>query len=194
MNDASFDFSTTHQASRVAWFQVGIDEHRLTGANFPFHPLLACAADSLGRVGTLDVQAVQLLVPLQTAGAPTLISSVPNWFNICDPAARIGVRVTLDSGEDPVMPQVADELAELVSTLARAPFEIEPFFADSAHVQLQPEVTDGFWLGEGRHPVSFDAIAPDWTLDSIAWIANLFAESCRRIGVKTSVLINVGRR
>jgi hypothetical protein len=193
MNDASFDPSG-NGAGRIAWFQVGVDEQALTGSSFPFHPLLACAGDSLGRVGELELEAVQLLVPLQAAGASAPLSSVPNWFNVCNPSSRVGMRVTLDSGEDPVMPQIANELTELVSKMARDPFDVEPSSTETEHVELQPEVTDGFWLGEGRHPVTFETVAPDWTLDSIAWTANLFAESCRRIGVETSVLINVGKR
>lgn len=192
MNDASFDLPASTPQARIAWFQVGVDEHTVDRASFPFHPLLTCGCDVLGRIGELTVRAAQFLVPLQIGGTPATISSVPNWFNACDPASRVGIRVTLDSGEDPVLPQVGADVAELASKIARAPFTIAPA-ADTAHVQLLPEVTDGFWLGDGRHPVTFDVVAPDWSADSIAWTANLLAESCRRVGVKTSVLINIDR-
>lgn len=193
MNDASFDLPAGDRATRIAWFQVGVDAHTVDGESFPFHPLLACAGDVLSRVGQLEMEGAQFLVPLQIGGAPAAISSVPNWFNVCDPASRVAMRATLDSGEDPIIPQVKDEVAELASKIAREPFAVTPTSTEARHVQLRPEVTDGFWLGEGRHPITFDAIAPDWSPDSIAWTANLLAESCRRIGVKTSILINISK-
>jgi len=192
MNDASFGLSTRNPQARLAWFQVGVDERTVDGASFPFHPLLTCGCDALGRIGEITVRAAQFLVPLQMSGSPAMISSVPNWFNACDPSARVAMRVTLDSGEDPVLPQVAVDVAELAAKITREPFAIAPAVG-TAHVQLHPEVTDGFWLGEGRHPVTFETVAPDWSADSIAWTANLLTESCRRVGVKTSVLINIDR-
>ncbi|QYN34444.1 hypothetical protein K1T35_39565 [Pseudonocardia sp. DSM 110487] len=190
MNDASFDLSASNP--RIAWFQVGLDERTVDGASFPFYSLLACGCDVLGRIGEITVRAAQFLVPVQMGGTPAAISSVPNWFNACDPAARVSMRVTLDSGEDPVLPQVAVNVAELASRIAREPFAIAPA-AGTTHVRLLPEVTDGFWLGDSRHPVTFDTVAPDWSADSIAWTANLLTESCRRVGVKTSILINIDR-
>jgi hypothetical protein len=192
MNDASFDLTVISPRARIGWFQVGLDESTVNGATFPFHPLLTCGYEVLGRVGEITVQGAQFLVPLQIGGIPATISSVPNWFNACDPAARVKMRATLDSGEDTVLSQVAADVAELASEIAREPFAIAPAADGTAHVQLVPEVTDGFWLGEGRHPITFDTIAPDRSPDSIAWTANILTESCRRVGVKTSILVNIG--
>jgi hypothetical protein len=191
MNDASFDTFSTDEQARVGWFQVGIEDAEPIRSGLPFHPLVACATDTLRRVGDLEIGAIQFLVPLQIAGTTVATSSVPNWFNACDPGSRVGVRVTLDSGEDPIMSQVAGDLAEVATTTARAPFEVARSSAEAEHVTLRPEVTDGFWLGEGRHPVTFDAVAPDWSPDSIAWTAHLLAEACYRVGVRTSILINI---
>lgn len=192
MNDAGLDVvGEVHGATRVAWFQVGIDEQLLSGSPFPFHPLLSCAADSVERAGRLDLDGVQLQVPLQDAGAPVMRSSTPNWFNLSDPASRTSMRVTVDSGEDPVLPRVAAQLSELVTTMTPEPFSLEPGNRQE-HVQLLPEVTD-FWMGEGRHPVTFDVVAPDWTLDSVAYTAGLFAEACRHIRIRTSILISISR-
>ena len=193
MNDATLDLPVSSPRARIAWFQVGVDERTVDGASFPFHPLLTCAGDVLDRVGDVVVEAAQFLVPLQIGGTPPTISSVPNWFNMCNPATSVGVRVTVDSGEDPVLPQVAADVAALASTMAREPFRVAPTAIGTTPVQLLPEATDGFWLGEGRHPVTFDAVAPEWSLDSIAWTANILAESCRRTGMKTSILISIDR-
>ncbi|OZM79342.1 hypothetical protein [Pseudonocardia sp. MH-G8] len=193
MNDAGFDVAgETTDAGRVAWFQVGTGEDELSGVAFPFHPLLTCAVDSVARVGQLGLDGVQFLVPVQYAGAPAFRSAVPNWFNLCDPASRTRLRVTVDSGEDAVLPRVAAKLSELVTLMAPERFAVEPGLRQE-HVQLLPEATE-FWMGEGRHPVTFDTVAPDWTLDSIAYTADLFAEACRRIEIRTSVQINIGRR
>jgi hypothetical protein len=151
MNDASFSLSASSPRDRIAWFQVGLDETTVDGSAFPFHPLLTCGCEVLGRVGDSTVQGVQFLVPLQIGGAPATISSVPNWFKACDPATRVTMRATPDSGEDPVLPRVAADVAAVASEIAREPFTITPAAAGAAHVQLFPEVTDGFWLGEGRH-------------------------------------------
>src|SRR6266480_1733594 len=149
MNDASFDLPVSSPRARIEWFQVGVDERTVDGASFPFHPLLTCGVDVLGRIGEVVVEAAQFLVPLQLGGTPPTISSVPNWFNTGNPATSVRVRVTVDSGEDPVLPQVAAEVAALASTVARGPFAVTPTAAGIAHVQLLPEATDGFWLGEG---------------------------------------------
>ena len=49
-------------------------------------------------------------------------------------------------------------------------------------MQLRREVSDHFWLVEGRNLIIFDEVAANWSLNSIAWTSNPVAESNRRIG------------
>jgi hypothetical protein len=47
------------------------------------------------------------------------------------------------------------------------------------------------WRGKGRHPATFTAPAPEWTLDAAAWFAALVGDAGRHTGVRTTVLASV---
>jgi len=111
MNDAGRDHPlAAPEASLVAWFQVGVEP--VSGDRpLPVQPFLRCAGDAAARIGTLRLQAVQVLLPVQGldtssrpeyARMPSLLTV--GWFGDCDPQSRTPVRVTLDSGQAPSIP------------------------------------------------------------------------------------------
>lgn len=112
MNDAGQDHPLADPAaSLVAWFQVAVDAVA-DDQPLPVQPFLRCAGDVAARIGDLDLQAVQVLLPVQAFDVPSRRAGVPSlptagWFEGGDRHSRTSVRVTLDSGQAPSLPAVA---------------------------------------------------------------------------------------
>jgi len=190
MNDAGQDWDTA--ATRVAWFQVGAHEPKDADRPLPVQPLLVCAADTLGRVGSLALSAVSMLLPLG-AGGPSVAHLVSglNWYSASDPAARTAVHLTIEPGEvDAVRPVAADVVAA-AQRIDTGPFAVNAVLPGSPGVVPDPAVVDDLWLGAGRHPVTLACSVPEWSPDSVGWIVGLIAAVCTAAGVRTSVLVSV---
>lgn len=191
MNDAGQDWEPEGGPMRVAWFQVGTGDSAPGGV--PVAPILACARDTVARIGQLDLAAVQMVLPVQTAGPATeqLLSGL-NWFAAADPAARSTVHVTVDSGDDVAHRAAPDVLAGVRHEWTR-PFHVDAV-SEASPVDPRPAVVDDLWMGTTRHPVTFDCSVPEWTLDAVGWLGALFVEGCRQAGVRTTVLLSVAPR
>src|SRR5215831_16917131 len=112
MNDAEAGPGSGPRPSRVAWFQVVLTGPA-PGKLLPVQAFLACASDVIARLGTLRLEAVQLLLPERDApvgGQPASPSGMRvarplldalSWFADSDPRLQARVRVTLDGGPDP---------------------------------------------------------------------------------------------
>jgi hypothetical protein len=95
MNDAGQDPGPTSSSSRVAWFQVSLAEPVPPGRPLPVQAFLSCAGDVVARLGTLDLQAAQVLLPVHSlaasvdqssgAGAVGTLIQDAGWFVDCDP-------------------------------------------------------------------------------------------------------------
>jgi hypothetical protein len=191
MNDAGQDWEPGEGPARVAWFQVGTTDP--TRRVVPVAPILACVRDTVARIGELDLAAVQMVLPVQTAGPATeqLLSGL-NWFATADPAARTAVRVTLDSGDAAAHRAAFDVLAAVRQDWT-GPFRVDEV-SEAAPVDPQPPVVDDLWMGTTRNPVTFDCSVPEWTLDATGWLVALFVEGCRQAGIRTTVLMSVAPR
>ncbi len=66
MNDAGQGWDS--DGVRVAWFQVGVPEPGDGDRPLPVQPMLVRAGDTLRRIGTLDLTAVSILLPLASGG------------------------------------------------------------------------------------------------------------------------------
>ncbi len=193
MHDAGQDW-TEPDAARIAWFQVGAPEPAQIDAPLPVQPVMACVGDTLGRVGRVDLSAVQLLLPVHAAGPATahLVSGL-GWFGASDPAARVPVHLTLDGGEDDVVRPAAGDLLAALRRTRTGPFDVDAVLPAVPPVAPEPAVVGDLWLGAGRHPVTFACAVPEWSFDALGWLVALFAEACRAVGVRTPVLVSVGR-
>lgn len=189
MNDAGEDRGAGDAPTRVAWVQVGTTDPAPHAV--PVQPVLACLRDTVARIGGLDLSAVQVLLPVQTAGPSTeqLLAGL-NWFVDADPAASTAVRLTLDSGDGAARWMAADVLA-VVQQEWTGPFRVEDVSGELPHVAPEPPVVDDLWMGTDRHPVTFRCAVPEWSLDAVGWLAALFVEGCRQAGVRTTVLLGV---
>ncbi|ROO87595.1 hypothetical protein EDD29_5210 [Actinocorallia herbida] len=71
MNDAGLGTDSASQIPRVAWFQVQVTQPVSSDQPLPTQAFPACIDDVMGRLGTLNLQAVQLLLPEGRPGGPT---------------------------------------------------------------------------------------------------------------------------
>ena len=117
MNDAQQDLVSGSQPSCRTWFHVSLIDPIPAGRPLPVQAFLACAGDVVARIGTLRLQAVQVLLPVESlnpsAGASSHLNAVmtliqdSGWFADCNPHLSTWVRVTLDSGQDSSIRSVA---------------------------------------------------------------------------------------
>lgn len=196
MNDAGQDWAGSAH-TRLAWFQVGLPHDR-EGASrqLPLQPLARCSWDALSRIGDVESDAVQFLVPLQLAGpsAGRLESSL-NPFNTSDPAARTAATVTVDTGSDDVGRRRVDVLLDGMRAFHTGPFRVTGPGRETPTIDVpQPPLVETMWMGSSRHPVEFDADLPEWTPDALGWLALLVAEGARRAGIATTALVSISRR
>ncbi|MGA6161654.1 hypothetical protein [Amycolatopsis magusensis] len=167
----------------AGWFQVGVEPRP---GPLPVQPFLRCAGDVMARLGTLELTAVQVLLPPHDA-VPGLSSvSTAAWFGGTGP--RTPVRVTLDSGQDPSIPAVAARLRDRMA-------DQDVFACESAGVSPEPSPPfhDSFWNGPPRHSASFHGTLAEWSADAIGWLGGYAAGLCADAGVPVPVLLTVSR-
>ncbi|KWW97422.1 hypothetical protein TH66_17310 [Carbonactinospora thermoautotrophica] len=201
MNDAGRDHPlAAPEASLVAWFQVGV-EPVFDDRPLPVQPFLRCAGDAVARIGSLMLQAVQVLLPVQGldtssrpeyARMPSLLTA--GWFGDCDPQSRTPVRVTLDSGQAPSIPSAAPQMRELMSRLDQDVFVCESHsLADHDPLTMKPPFDDSFWNGPSLHRATFHGTLAEWSLDALGWLGGFLADLSARQGVTTPLLFTASR-
>jgi hypothetical protein len=189
-------------ASRVAFFQVVLTEPSL-GRLLPVQPFLACVSDVMARLGTLRLEAVQVLLPERGADeearlaspsgmrvARTLLDS-GNWFAGCDPRLRVPVRVTLDGGPDPSIRTAAPAIMRWVREVRQDVFACDSLaLADDDHLILRPIPFDSGIL---RHRITFRGTLAEWSLGALGWLAGFLADGASRHGFSGGLILTAGR-
>ena len=201
MNDAGEDHPlAAAEASLVAWFQVGVEP--VSGDRpLPMQPFMRCAGDAAARIGTLRLQAVQVLLPVQgldtssrpeCALMPSLLTA--GWFGGCDSRSRTPVRVTLDSGQAPSIPSAAPQLWEWMSRLDQDVFVCESYsLVEHDPLTTRPPFDDTFWNGPSLHRATFHGTLAEWSLDALGWLGGFLADLSARHRVTTPLLFTVSR-
>jgi hypothetical protein len=204
MNDAGQDPGAGSQSSRIAWFQVSLIEPVPAGRPLPVQAFLSCAGDVAARIGTLRLQAVQLLLPVQSLGASAAASPSMSavmtlvqdsgWFADCDPHLRTQVRVTLDGGQDRSIRSAAPQMLPWMQAIKQDVFLCDSFsLADDDHVVLEPPFVDELWLGPAQHRATFRGTLTEWSLDAVGWLAAFLGDASSRHGVSTPLLLTTTR-
>ncbi|WP_210189277.1 hypothetical protein [Saccharomonospora piscinae] len=203
MNDAGHEHPFADDTSLVTWFQVGLE---LAGADrplttLPTQPFLRCATEATQRLGTLNLSAVQLLLPVRDLAAvlapepalsPSLLTA--GWFTPGDPRERATVRITLDSGRVPAVPAVAATLREQLDRADQDVFRCgEHSRGDHDPLTTRPPLSDQFWEGPPGHRVTFAGTLSEWSPDALGWLGGFLAELCARNGITTPVLLTASR-
>jgi hypothetical protein len=203
MNDAGASPGTGPQPQRVAFFQV-----TLTGPApdevLPTQPFLSCAGDAVARLGTLRLEAVQVLLPgkeAPTSGDLASPSSMRiarplldtrNWFGDCDPQLRTPIRVTLDGGPDPSVRAAALAIAQWTQEVHQDIFTCSSFsLADDDHLVLQP--TPLHEPATSPHRATFHGTLTEWSLGALGWLAAFLTDISSRNGVHTPLMLTADR-
>jgi hypothetical protein len=206
MNDAEAGPEPGPGPARVAWFQVALTEPGAAGQPLPVQAFLSCAGDVVARLGTLRLQAVQVLLPGQEpgtggeAGSPSGIRVAEpllralNWFADCDPGQRVPARVTLDGGPDPAVRDAAAAILRSVREVRQDVFACDSFStADADHLVLRPTALHGAGPGGAHHQVTFAGTLAEWSLDALGWLAAFLADQGSRYGVHDPLMLTAGR-
>jgi hypothetical protein len=204
MHEAEAGPAPRSEPAPVASFQVGLTGPAAAGT-LPVQPFLACAGAVVARLGTLRLQAVQVLLPERDAPGRGVLASRSglrvawplldsrNWFADCDPRRRASVRVTLD-GPDPSIRAAAPAILQRIREIRQDVFLCESLsLADDDHLVLPPTPLD-----EGpppeipHHRVTFHGTLAEWSLDAVGWLAAFLADVSSRQRVRTRLVLAVG--
>ncbi|CAM3424125.1 hypothetical protein KIPE111705_07875 [Kibdelosporangium persicum] len=196
MNDAGWHHRLAGlDSGLVSWFQV---EANAVAADrpLPVQPFLRCAVDATARAGTVNLSAVQVLLPVQglDASSRPAYARVPSlataqWFAERDAESAVPVQVSANSGQDPSVPAVAEHLMDLLGR--QDVFVCESFGV--AGEALAPPFDDGFWNGPPAHGVVLRGELAEWSCDAIGWLAEVVADSASQLGVRSPLLVTVTR-
>jgi hypothetical protein len=204
MNDAWQGQGSDSQPSRIASFQVSLIEPVPAGRPLPVQAFLSCAGDVVARIGTLRLQAVQVLLPVQSldasAGASSRVNAVmtlvqdAGWFADCDPHLRTEVRVTLAGGQDSAIRSAAPEMLQSMQGFKQDVFSCDSFsLTDDDDMVLKPAVIDELWLGPAHHWATFRGTLAEWSMDALGWLAAFLADASSRHGVSTPLMLRASR-
>ena len=170
----------------------------------PVQAFLACAGDVVARIGTLDLQAVQVLLPVpiraESAGSSSLrldalgsLLSANGWFVAGNPQARTPVQVTVAGGQDPSIHSAAPEVFRWTREIKQDVFSCESFsLAHDDAVVVGPNV-DRLWPGPGHHRATFRGTLAEWSLDALGWLTAFLADTSSRYGIITPVMLTATR-
>lgn len=205
MNDAKAGPAFGSQPQRVAFFQVVLTGP-VPGKLLPVQPFLVCAGDVVARLGTLRLEAVQVLLPERDApdggraASPSgmrvawpLLNGC-NWFADRDLRLRAPVRVTLDGGPDPSARVTAPAIAQWVQEIRQDVFVCDSFsLADDDHLVLRPIPFEEERSAAAHHRVTFRGTLAEWSLDALGWLAAFLADGSSRQGISTPLLFTADR-
>lgn len=203
MNDAEQELRGEVRRNRIAWFQVDLTE--VASLVLPTQPFLACVGDVVARIGALQLEAVQILLPLQalgkTGGATTqlgaggTLAQTAGWFTDRDPHSRAKVRVALEGGQIPTIGEVAPDVFRWTREFKQDIFLCDSFsLGHDDALTFEPAIREELWVGPAaRHSVTFFGTLTEWSLDALAWTAAFLTEGCHRLGVGTPLLLTAGR-
>jgi hypothetical protein len=200
MNDAGWNHPLAAPgADLVAWFQVDAsapaDDRPL-----PVQPFLRCAEDATARAGTLQLAAVQVLMPVQGldpssrpryAPVPAMLTAA--WFAERDPRSRTPVEVNINSGRDPSIPAVAEQLTHHLARLDQDVFIPRFHGVAGRDAVLPPPFDDRLWNGPPQHGVLLRGELAEWSCDAIGWLAEAVADAVAQFGVRSPLLLTVTR-
>jgi hypothetical protein len=205
MNDAGAGPGSGPQPQRVAWFQVVLTAPA-PGGILPVQPLLTCAGDVVARLGTLRLDAVQLLLPERDPPAEGKPASPPgmrvawplldtlNWFADSDARLRAPVRVTLDGGPDRSVQEAAPAILQRMQEIRQDIFVCDSISLENDdHLVLRPVPFEEGRPGEPHHRVTFRSTLAEWSLEALGWVAAFLGDVSSRHGIRSPLLLTADR-
>lgn len=204
MNDAGQDSEADIRRgmTRRLWFQVPLVGSVEDDRALPIQPFLSCIGDVAARLGTLDLHALQLLVPVHSriatdrphAGARAVgeLIGAAGWFDDTDPQSARRVQLTMDTGQAPAIVPAAPRIPPWMLQWKQSVFLCDSTLAeDDAAEGLWPHIADHLWKGPGHHRTTLYGTLREWSLDGLGWLAAFAAEAAWQNGVRTPLRLTV---
>jgi hypothetical protein len=198
MNDAGQEPNDGMQSLRV-WFQVGLPVPPHADQLLPIQAFLACAGDVVERMGTMRLQGVQLLLPLDylpTAPSSDAVGDLlgsMGWFADPNSQLRTRVRATIGSGHNPAIHAAAPGMLQWMQRIRQYVFTCNSYSLEDEAAVLQPVVPNVLWPEPGLHQAAFYGDLVEWSLDGLGWLAAFLASASSHQGINTSVMLTVTR-
>lgn len=196
MNDAGQNPDSEAQGTHRIWFQVSVSDPLPADQPLPVQPFLACADDVVARMGTLRLDAIQVLLPVQSinkAADEYAVLTDAGWFSDCNPHLRTRVRATLDGGQNPSIRSVAPGMVQWMQERKQDVFTCDACsLTDDAEI-LTPIFGDQLWLGPSQHRATFYGSLVEWSMDAIGWLAAFLANASTQHEVSTALVLTVSR-
>ncbi len=200
MNEADVSPSSELPPSCAAYFQVTLTNLMADSRLLPVQPFLACAGDTVRRIGTLDLQAVQVHLPVEMlhaqAGAVSRKGAVgtlildAGWFADVPPDSKVRVQVTLHGGPNLTIRSAAPELFRWMQPFTQEVFVCDSFsVSDDEALVLEPTGQFPAWWEPGPYQATFRGTLIEWSLDAIGWLAAFLAEASHQSGVSTPLML-----
>ncbi len=191
------------QRPYAVWVQATIPQLIPPDHPLPLHPFLSCIGDVIARVGTLNLDAIQVLLPMQSidrvVDAPlrmnslsTSISSV-GWFFDCSPHSITRVQVVLDGGQNPTIHSIASKMFQWLQKIKQNVFVCNSFSLTNDTSVIKPTFIDHLWIGPPQYPVTFYGTLTEWSLDALGWLATFLAAASFEFGVTTPMLLTLSQ-
>ncbi|ALG08304.1 hypothetical protein [Kibdelosporangium phytohabitans] len=198
MNDAGWGHPLgTDDTNLVSWFQVEAsavaDDRPL-----PVQPFLRCAVDATALAGALTLSALQVLLPVQglfdsqrPAYAPVPATRTGPWFAGRAPRSRTSVAIGLNSGQDPAIPAIADNLADYLGSAGQDVFTYRSHDFAVPDTMPGPPFGDHLWNGPPGNGVVVYGDLVEWSCDAAGWVAEILADAAARLGAATPLLLTI---
>ncbi|MFI6550429.1 hypothetical protein ACIBO9_45040 [Streptomyces prunicolor] len=172
--DAGGDWSQDGRVRQLAWLTV-YPATDLREQHLPVLPLTRVMVESLVRVGELDFTGLTVRVPLRLAPDTRFdLVGDADWFALAAPDARTEASVSVLGAGD----IKAEQLRELV--------------VQRGHGQLRAEHVEHVEHRAGaRDRTAFVCALPEWTPDAAAWLAEVFIDALRAVGVRDTAEIAI---
>lgn len=203
MNDAGQNSESGPHGPHRVWFQVSMIAPIPIGQPLPVQPFLSCAGDVVARMGTLRLDAVQILLPVQSFRASADVSAQQDdvmtliqdagWFADSDPYLSTNVRVTLDSGQNPSVRLAAPKMFQSMQEIKQDIFVCNSYSLTDGDMTLKPGFIDELWRGPTQHRATFHGTLVEWSLDALGWLAAFLTSTSSRYGVNTPLVFTVSR-
>lgn len=148
---------------------------------------------SLARVGTIEVQTVQTMLPVN----PTFdffhhLQGCLNVFEVSSPDTRTPVRITIDTGDSDAAAALIDATSAHMTAIPDAPVEVVDVTTDDGASVVPDPPTDDDRIGPPHHRATVRALLVEWSLTSLGWTTELVSHALSRAGADQNVLISIG--
>lgn len=192
MHDAAPEFAHT---GRVTWFQVGLHKPRFPHSPSPILPLLHTAVTTTQRAGELDLDGVQLLLPLSyISDLTSRLSNSSNWFSDIRSSTRVRAMLTIDSGSSPDIFERRAAISSVFNLFVQDTVAAVMHLASQDKwVAHESSAAAPLWSGEEHSRVTFELSLIEWSIESLGYVVSAAAEACREARVTCPVLFDIAR-